>query len=86
MKHLCPVCGWPELAEPPRNAAGAASFEICPCCGFEFGFDDDDRGLTYDAARARWVAGGMKWWSASRPAPAGWEASEQVGRAGFRMG
>jgi hypothetical protein len=84
MKHHCPVCGWPELAEPPRNASGAASFEICPCCGFEFGFDDDDQGLTYEAARARWVAAGMKWWSTSRPSPANWKALDQFTRAGFR--
>ena len=36
VKHLCPVCGWPELTQPPRQASGGASFEICPCCGFEF--------------------------------------------------
>ena len=80
MKHTCPVCGWPELHEPPRNASGGASFEICPCCGFEFGFDDDDRGVTYEQARARWIAGGMKWWSTSRPAPARWDAAQQFAR------
>ncbi|MEI9894419.1 MAG: hypothetical protein WDN28_11190 [Chthoniobacter sp.] len=80
MKHPCPVCGWPELHESPRSASGAASFELCPCCGFEFGFDDDDHGLSYDEARARWIAGGMKWWSPSRLAPAGWNASEQLAR------
>ncbi|HSI13899.1 MAG TPA: hypothetical protein VK961_17770 [Chthoniobacter sp.] len=80
MKHTCPVCGWPELHEPPRSASGAASFELCPCCGFEFGFDDDDQGLTYEQARTRWIAGGMKWWSSSRPAPAEWNASRQLAR------
>ena len=84
MKHTCPVCGWPELQEPPRGETGAASFELCPCCGFEFGFDDDDRGLTYEQARARWVAGGMQWWSSSRPAPAGWNAVQQLGYAGLK--
>jgi len=83
MKHICPVCGWPDLHEPPRNTEGAASFEICVSCGFEFGFDDDDAGLTYDAARVRWVEGGMKWWSASCPAPAGWDPEEQLIRAGL---
>jgi hypothetical protein len=86
MKYVCPVCGWPELAEAPRDESGAASFEICPCCGFEFGFDDDDQGTTYEVARARWVGEGTKWWSASRPAPADWKAVEQLDRAGFRAG
>ena len=83
MKHTCPVCGWPELREPPRTAEGAASFEICPSCGFEFGFDDDDWGLTYEAARAKWVEDGMKWWSAARAAPGRWRAGDQLTRAGL---
>ncbi len=78
MKHTCPVCGWPDLHEPPRNREGGASFEICPSCGFEFGFDDDDQGLTYEAARARWIAAGMKWWSGARAAPHGWNPAEQL--------
>ena len=83
MKHACPICGWPELHEPPRDSDGGASFEICPSCGFEFGFDDDNQGLTYVAARLAWVEGGMKWWSASRPSPHGWDASLQLARAGL---
>ena len=83
MKHTCPVCGWPELHEPPRRESGGASFEICPCCGFEFGFDDDDQGRTYKQARARWIDGGMTWWSTSRPAPPGWHPAPQLARAGL---
>ena len=83
MKHTCPICGWPELHEPPRNDFGGASFEICPCCGFEFGFDDDDQGVTYEQARKRWSGGGMQWWSPSRPAPAPWNATRQLAGAGL---
>lgn len=78
MKHTCPVCGWPELQEPPRSPTGAASFELCPCCGFEFGYDDDDQGVTYEQARARWIAGGMKWWSGTRPSPEDWDPLKQI--------
>ncbi len=81
MKYPCPVCGWPELELPPRGEGGEASFEICPCCGFEFGYDDDSEGLTYGQARAQWIAGGMKWWSESRMAPVDWDAAGQLGRA-----
>ncbi len=86
MKYSCPVCGWSELNEPPRNNAGNASFEICPCCGFEFGFDDDDQGLTYEQARVRWIAGGMRWWSRGQPAPLGWDAEKQLSNADFTLG
>ena len=84
MKHTCPVCGWPELEHPPRSEDGAASFAICPCCRFEPGFDDDSEGLSYEQARARWIAGGMKWWSTSRPAPTGWDAARQLASAGLK--
>jgi hypothetical protein len=39
-KWCCPVCGSPELGQPPYFTGGGASFEMCSC-GFEFGFDDD---------------------------------------------
>ena len=38
-KYLCPVCGSPELDQPPYEENGSASFQMCSC-GFEFGFDD----------------------------------------------
>jgi len=78
MKHTCLVCGWPDLHEPPRNSENGASFEICPSCGFQFGFDDDDHGLTYEAARAAWIKSGMKWWSEARPSPRHWDATKQL--------
>lgn len=84
MNHTCPVCGWPKLHESPRNESGGASHELCPSCGFEFGFDDDDQGLTYEQARARWISTGMKWWSPSRKAPQHWDAERQLKAAGFR--
>jgi hypothetical protein len=83
MSELCPVCGWPELHEPPRCETGGASFEICPCCGFEFGFDDDAQGITYAQARTLWIAAGTPWWSNARPAPPGWNPTHQLARAGL---
>jgi hypothetical protein len=35
MKFCCPICFCAELQEPPLS-----SFEICPCCGVEFGYED----------------------------------------------
>ncbi len=84
MKHTCPVCGWPELHDAPRDPDGGASFEICPSCGFEFGFDDDDQGRTYETARASWIKGGMQWWSTSRRRPRHWDPAVQLHRAGLK--
>jgi hypothetical protein len=76
--HQCPVCGFAELKEPPRAASGGGSYEICPSCGFQFGVDDDDRGLSDEQAREAWIAKGMPWRSKSRAAPKGWDAEDQL--------
>jgi hypothetical protein len=81
--HPCPVCGHDGLAEPPRSRSGAGSLEICVCCGFQFGVDDDDRGIDTATARARWIAGGAKWFSRGTPPPKGWDARRQLAAAGL---
>lgn len=40
MKYICPVCGFKGLTEPAYDDQGNHSYEICSCCGFQFGFDD----------------------------------------------
>ncbi|MBG9768529.1 hypothetical protein [Bacillus vallismortis] len=40
MNYTCPVCGFHGLTEPAYDKQGHHSYEICPCCGFQFGFDD----------------------------------------------
>jgi hypothetical protein len=78
-RFVCPVCGFPDLVEPPRDANGAASYEICWSCGFEFGVTDDDQGFTYDLWRSRWIGLGMPWDSiALRPPPLGWDPEAQL--------
>jgi hypothetical protein len=46
--YSCPVCGLDGLQEP--GDAEFASFEICPCCGTEFGYDDDQGACGKDLA------------------------------------
>lgn len=74
----CPVCGFPGLEEPPRSASGGGSYEICPSCGFQFGVDDDDKGISYEQARERWINGGMKWHSKGQAKPKSWNAEKQL--------
>jgi ribosome-binding protein aMBF1 (putative translation factor) len=74
MKHSCPVCGFPNLTEPPRAKNGGASFEICPSCGFQFGVSDDDKKISYAEWRATWSQGGSQW-SSRQPAPKNWDAA-----------
>lgn len=34
-EYVCPICGFDKLSFVPLN-----SYEICPCCGYEFGTFD----------------------------------------------
>jgi hypothetical protein len=80
--YTCPVCGFPGLSEPPYDAQGCASFEICPSCGTEFGYDDARR--SHDDLRAAWLAAGAPWRSqAIRPRP-DWDARKQLENAGLK--
>lgn len=78
MHHVCPVCGFRELSEPPRSSTGGGSYEICPSCGFQFGVTDDDRGIPYEQWRANWIAVGMPWDRGSSDPPPGWDPAEQL--------
>lgn len=41
MNYICPVCGHDGLEEPAYNEYNLPSFEICSCCRFQFGDDND---------------------------------------------
>ena len=60
MKYICPVCGYPELSEPPRDENGAPSFDMCNCCGVEYGYEDctPESILKY---REEWIKNGCIW-------------------------
>ena len=57
----CPVCGYGALKEAPYDSSGSGSFEICPCCGFEFGYDDQSEGKSHADYRKDWLAKGAEW-------------------------
>lgn len=81
MTYQCPVCGYPDLTDPPRTASGGGSYEICPSCGFEFGVSDDDEGYSYSAWRQEWIEAGLPWRDADiQPPPEDWDPHEQVRR------
>jgi hypothetical protein len=83
MRYLCPVCGYPDLEEPPRSLrTGGGSYEICPSCGFQFGVTDDDLGVTYAEWRSRWIVAEMPWRSEGiEPPPLGWNPTSQLAAA-----
>ena len=49
-KYICPICGYDGLDEPAYDETNNfdPSFEICPNCNCEFGFDLERGGATAD--------------------------------------
>ena len=67
MKNICPICNYDGLFEPPYNDNGFGSYEICPCCGFQFGYDDfPNKDEQINLWREQWMVGGCKWFSNCR--------------------
>lgn len=79
----CPVCGYPGLTEPPYDQHGCASFDICPSCGIEFGYDDAKR--SHDELRAAWLAAGAPWRSRTTAPPPAWSPARQLEAAGLSV-
>lgn len=95
--YHCPACGF-ELNGPPWRGEDP-SWNICPCCGIEFGYDEYDseffdrreefadeaqyREAFYRDWRARWRAAGCPWWSKQEGPPAGWSPEDQLARRGW---
>ena len=73
MKYTCPVCGWPELEEPPENHM------ICGCCGTQFGYHDAN--MSHGDLQGAWIARGMPWFDGQPPA--GWDPIAQLETAGY---
>jgi hypothetical protein len=73
MTFTCPVCKYDKMDAPPRN------YEICSCCGTEFGNDDQLR--THDQLREEWIRSGAHWFF--REPPVNWNPWRQLTVGGF---
>lgn len=79
MESTCPVCGYNQLYEPPYDESGVPSDEICPSCGFHFGYDDDEVGaIAFELWRVKWIQDGMVWFSKGRKPPLDWDPEKQL--------
>ncbi|WP_074033133.1 hypothetical protein [Exiguobacterium sp. AT1b] len=69
MNYICPVCGHDGLEESAYNEYNLPSFEICSCCRFQFGDDDDveitegvflSREEAHAVYRKKWIKDGAE--------------------------
>ena len=72
MSYSCPVCKYIGLKYPPTN------HNICPCCGTEFGYDDNRK--THTELHQEWVTSGARWFDGLPPV--GWDPNMQLYAAG----
>lgn len=77
IETFCRICGY-FYEYPIRGVDGQSpSYEICPCCGCEFGVDD----YTIDSVRAyrsRWIIEKSASWFDEKRKPAGWDFFTQL--------
>jgi hypothetical protein len=78
VSHQCLVCAYKHMPLPP------IPYNICPCCGVEYGLDD-----AFDShaeLRNRWLEAGAKWFSDPRlyPMPSGWNAWDQLDESNYQ--
>ncbi len=79
MKNICPICFYDGLFDPPYDSDGSGSDEICPCCGFQFGYDDfPNKEEQIQEWRQKWISNGYPWFSNGRKRPADWDPIEQL--------
>ena len=68
------------LKPPYYHYFGWPSYDVCECCGFEFGNDDDPgpfRGDSFDEYFERWVADGCNWFQPKNRPPQ-WTIEQQL--------
>src|SRR3954468_6569402 len=75
VNHTCPVCAYDQMPYPPDR------FEICPCCGTEFGYHDHNRSRR--ELRNLWLARGAPCFNPIDAPPLNWNPYLQLVRAGF---
>jgi hypothetical protein len=72
----CRVCGF-QLLDPPWGEDGCTpTFEYCPCCGVEFGYQDSTPSSTR-RYRKQWITRGMPW-DLEDAKPDQWDSASQL--------
>lgn len=74
-KHNCRVCGFYIEDLPWGEDDNSPTYEICPCCGVEFGNEDYTVEST-KSYRQKWIVEDLKWFDPKKR-PDNWNNLEQ---------
>ena len=75
-QHNCRVCGL-YIIDPPWGEDGQSpTYEICSCCGVEFGHEDYTIESTIQY-RKKWLSNNLKWFD-DRQRPSNWDFEKQM--------
>lgn len=74
--HECRVCGLYLEHYPWGEDGRSPSLDLCPCCGVQFGVDDDTIDII-KAYRAKWLNEGAKWFQ-KKLKPEQWHLDKQL--------
>ena len=81
---MCHICGYLDLEEAPWGDDGKSpSYNICDCCGVEFGYEDyqETTLLTY---RNEWIQKGANWFNPALK-PDNWSLKQQLNNIGIQI-
>ncbi len=73
------------LKPPYEQYFGDPSYDVCACCGFEFGNDDNPgtgAPASFEEYLTEWVRSGCEWFDPAKK-PQGWQLGEQLAQAGL---
>lgn len=74
--YRCRICGLLHFDPPWGEDGESLTYDICPCCFAESGFDDLWI-ANIRAYRQKWLDNGAKWHHA-KSMPVGWNLEEQL--------
>jgi hypothetical protein len=81
--HLCRICGLFHEDAPWGEDCNSPTFDICDCCGVEFGYED----ATIEAAdrfREIWIKNGAHWFN-EKGKPEDWNLLNQLAKIGIKI-
>jgi hypothetical protein len=81
-EDFCRVCGYFDGEYPWGEDGITATFELCPCCGVEHGYQDCSVEVI-KSFRKLWIDGGAQWLVRAL-CPTDWHLNQQLARISGR--